>query len=927
MSTFTPIASLPRRQKEVDDIVWNQFRKELISVPVVFVGARKPEAKFVAHKSRFAAINAPSARLFASSSAVHDALSPVGESVPGETLQLCWEKVFGASKGLSNFGNTCFLNSALQCVANTAPLVQRLLQEDEVACACGSGEIVKSASSLSMGASAKFSAAKSRFCAYCALKKVLKDLYDTGRSRSAVAPVAIARHLRALGPTFQVGRQEDAHEFVRELLSKCDEASVKHSKAFLDFYVRPVAKLLPGESPPQKPKPTGVFFAIYGSYVRSRVSCRRCGYNSDTFDPYMDFSIELQGHSVERSLRHFTAPEQLDLDNLYTCSACKKKIQPIKRLQIWHPPNVLTIHLKRFNIYGKKINKEVTYTETLDLQPYMCEESPYATHNSSQPSPHIYSLYAVLLHHGMSSRSGHYTSIVKASNGVWLEADDESVSKTSLRNALTHTHDAYILFYTRKNPIPTNDISRLEANGSQRRANGIPRPGSSSTASNGTQNHHQRTLTQLQEQFLRGRMDVDQDGESYAESAELGEISSKSGRTLGSDDGDASSESEASGSDSSSSSSGMVSFTSESDDDDGDDEEEESRSSKKKKKVEVPSSSSSSSSPPFPSLQPKQKTKKESMSSEEERRRRQQDAMNLLFGAKVVSLAMEASEASEKMKKAKRVEVPKKKAAFDVNVWKANQLYGGNLVSSWAFSAPSTPVATAETPSNSRPKSNKQPKVDVDDVRRTEKGPQTSSLSQSPPSVTQSSPSVPSTSSSTTKSTTTMRTKSEIDELMVLDPEYRLQKMTNRAISELQLVSKANKKRTRSAYDIDYDRGRVRKVKKLQEGQTPHASWSTPTSSSSLNTSQSTSYSPAPPHSKFQRASESLINGRPAATAAKDKYGHIKGGADRVKRLQQQSKKKKKKHHQSNGDTASRNDGGPKKPYFKKAFWKKQKKE
>jgi hypothetical protein len=53
MSTFTPLSDLPRKKRDVDEIVWSQFRKELISTPVVFVGAREKDAKFVAHKSKY----------------------------------------------------------------------------------------------------------------------------------------------------------------------------------------------------------------------------------------------------------------------------------------------------------------------------------------------------------------------------------------------------------------------------------------------------------------------------------------------------------------------------------------------------------------------------------------------------------------------------------------------------------------------------------------------------------------------------------------------------------------------------------------------------------------------------------------------------------------------------------------------------------
>ena len=165
---------------------------------------------------------------------------------------------------------------------------------------------------------------------------------------------------------------------------------------------------------------------IFSGYHRSQVTCTQCHGNFNTYDLFMDISIDIKSlPSVTRGLEKFITPELLDRDNAYFCTNCKRKVAARKRFTIHKAPKVLTLQLKRFDynrgFNGGKINKFIQYPAHLNLQPFM----------SSRKEPVPYHLYAVLVHEGFSCNSGHYYCYVKAPNGTWYLMNDSQVMASS----------------------------------------------------------------------------------------------------------------------------------------------------------------------------------------------------------------------------------------------------------------------------------------------------------------------------------------------------------------------------------------------------------------------------------------------------------------------------------------------------------------
>ncbi|XP_067173342.1 ubiquitin carboxyl-terminal hydrolase 17-like protein 6, partial [Apteryx mantelli] len=317
---------------------------------------------------------------------------------PPEKISVAWRQGQGVGAGLCNLGNTCFLNSVLQCLTYTPPLANYLLSGEHSQSCCEQG-----------------------FCMLCTMETHLKQVLFC--SASAVEPTAVFSNLRRIGEHFCFGRQEDAHEFLRYTVAAMQTACLNGSSDL--------------DAPSQA---TTVIHQIFGGFLRSRVTCLSCQAVSESYEGFLDIPLEIEAaSSVPGALEGFARPELLDGENCYKCSKCEKMVAASKRFTIHRSSNVLTIALKRFaDFTGGKISKDVKYPEYLNLRTYMSQ---------SVGEPVLYALYAVLVHRGDSGHAGHYFCFTKASNGLWYEMNDASVALCNIKTVLSQ--QAYLLFYIR----------------------------------------------------------------------------------------------------------------------------------------------------------------------------------------------------------------------------------------------------------------------------------------------------------------------------------------------------------------------------------------------------------------------------------------------------------------------------------------------
>ncbi|NXF95921.1 UBP42 hydrolase, partial [Eubucco bourcierii] len=331
---------------------------------------------------------------------VNDGIAPPQRILfPPEKICMDWQQTQSVGVGLQNLGNTCFLNSTLQCLTYTPPLANYMLSLEHTQSCHVEG-----------------------FCMMCTMETHVNQVLCC--SSNPIKPTSVINGLKRIGKHFHFGSQEDAHEFLCFTVDALQKACLNGSTK-LD----------------RSSQATTLIYQIFGGYLRSRVKCLNCKAVSDTYEPFLDITLDIKAvTSVTRALEQFVKPEQLDGENSYKCSKCKKMVPASKRYTIHRSSNVLTISLKRFaNFTGGKINKDVKYPEYLDLRAYMSQ---------SIGEPLIYALYAVLVHSGFNCNAGHYLCFIKAGNGLWYRMNDAEVEVSDIKTVLTQ--QAYVLFYIRR---------------------------------------------------------------------------------------------------------------------------------------------------------------------------------------------------------------------------------------------------------------------------------------------------------------------------------------------------------------------------------------------------------------------------------------------------------------------------------------------
>ncbi|KAM9224159.1 ubiquitin carboxyl-terminal hydrolase 8 isoform 1-T1 [Leptosomus discolor] len=340
--------------------------------------------------------------------------------------------VFGGSgpalTGLRNLGNTCYMNSILQCLCNAPHLADyfnRNLYQDDINRSNFLGHKGEVAEEFGV---------------------IMKALW-TGQYKY-ISPKDFKITIGKINDQFAGYSQQDSQELLLFLMDGLHEDLNKadNRKRYKEENNDHLDDFRAAELAWHKHKQLNesIIVALFQGQFKSTVQCLTCHKKSRTFEAFMYLSLPLASTSkctLQECLRLFSKEEKLTDNNRFYCSHCKTRRDSLKKIEIWKLPPVLLVHLKRFSYDGRwkqKLQTSVDFPlETLDLSQYVI---------GPKNNLKRYNLFSVSNHYG-GLDGGHYTAYCKnAAKQRWFKFDDHEVSEISASSVKSSA--AYILFYT-----------------------------------------------------------------------------------------------------------------------------------------------------------------------------------------------------------------------------------------------------------------------------------------------------------------------------------------------------------------------------------------------------------------------------------------------------------------------------------------------
>ena len=333
--------------------------------------------------------------------------------------------------GLTNVGNSCYLNSCMQILSHTYELNDFLKK----------GEYKKKLNRVADSV------------ILLEWDKLRELMWSTN---CTVAPHGFVKTIRKIAAIkkrdiFTGHDQNDVQEFLLFLID-----------AFHTALSREVEMQINGQMQTETDKLATVCYTMmknmykkeysemlnifYGIHVSEIISNTTCESLSAMPEPFSVLSLSLPDKEKATPTLYdcfdlYCEPEKLSTanGNAWFNDKTQQKEDAQRRISFWSLPNILIIDLKRWNSHTRKNHNRI------DIPLNGADFSKYV--KGYNADAYKYDLFGVC-NHGGGAQGGHYTAYIKNANGKWYEFNDTLVKEINEIDVISQ--QSYCLFYRKR---------------------------------------------------------------------------------------------------------------------------------------------------------------------------------------------------------------------------------------------------------------------------------------------------------------------------------------------------------------------------------------------------------------------------------------------------------------------------------------------
>lgn len=308
--------------------------------------------------------------------------------------------------GLENLGNSCNINSILQCLFNCQPLIDYFLSD-----------VYKKDLNILNPSGSGGDLALAFF--------ELVNAYWT-KSYDLLVPRFFVTTLLKITDEGVNVQQWDPHEIFHNLIIIMHEDLNRAGRTPL---IRPIVSQKTSELIAAKhwqmelDKHCSIMVDLFQGQIRQTLSCTECLFDLQTFDIFFSLGVSFpKGENpvtLEEMLEEYIRPKEMS--RAWLCPKCNFGVKAIQKIEIWKVPPILVIHLKKKTSVANSeqyASLKEGSVEKLDMSNYL---------SALQKDTQIYKLFAKV-NCDRAAKEAHYTATTRhINNRSWQFFDDSEV--------------------------------------------------------------------------------------------------------------------------------------------------------------------------------------------------------------------------------------------------------------------------------------------------------------------------------------------------------------------------------------------------------------------------------------------------------------------------------------------------------------------